>query len=75
MNTQIQIQDEIVRLKARLFELSELEKEREAVRSRLVMLLGKAEAYTEMEAKLKAEMIKAGAETDQRAGIPNSAPQ
>ena len=48
-----QIQDEIVRLKARLFELSELEKERDAVRSRLLMLLGKAEAYAEMEFKTK----------------------
>ena len=42
-------QNEIIRLKARLFELSELEKERDAVRSRLVMLLGKLEAYAEME--------------------------
>jgi|GEM_PF-4473597 len=49
MNTQIQ--DEIVRLKARLFELSELEKERDAVRSRLIQLLGKAEAYAEMDRK------------------------
>jgi hypothetical protein len=45
---QIQIQDEILRMKARLFELSELEKERDAVRNRLLMLLGKTEAYAEM---------------------------
>lgn len=69
MNTQIQ--DEIVRLKARLFELSELEKERDAVRSRLVLLLGKTEAYAEMEAKLKAEMAKAEAEKSQKADTPN----
>ena len=47
-----QIPDEILKLKARLFELSELEKERDAVRSRLVMLLGKLEAYAEMEKAL-----------------------
>jgi hypothetical protein len=53
---QIQIQDEILRMKARLFELSELEKERDAVRNRLLMLLGKAEAYAEM--KSQTEIIR-----------------
>jgi uncharacterized protein involved in exopolysaccharide biosynthesis len=46
-----QLQDEVLRLKARLFELSELEKERDAVRNRLLMLLGKAEAYAEMKSQ------------------------
>lgn len=72
----LEIQDEIVRLKARLFELSELEKEREAVRSRLVLLLGKTEAYAEVEARLRAEAAKveAGAETGQKVDMPK-APQ
>ncbi len=52
------IQNEIIVLKARLFELSELEKERDAVHNRLILLLGKSEAYTELEAKLKAETAK-----------------
>ncbi len=67
----MEVQNEILRLKARLFELSELEKERDAVRSRLVFLMGKAEAYAEMEAKLKAEMAKAEAEKSQKADTPN----
>lgn len=73
MNTEIQ--NEIVRLKARMFELSENEKERDAVRSRLVFLLGKTEAYAEMETKLKAEMAKAEADKSQKANTPNSALQ
>ncbi len=51
----VEIQNEIVILKARLFELSELEKERDAVRNRLILLLGKSEAYTEMEIISKAK--------------------
>ncbi len=69
MNTQIQ--DEVIRLKARLFELSELEKERDAVRSRLVLLLGKTEAYAEMETKLRAEMARSDAEKSQEADALN----
>lgn len=45
MNTETQ--NETIRLKARLFELSELEKERETIRNRLVFLLGKTEEKEE----------------------------
>ncbi len=69
MNTEMQ--NEILKLKARLFELSELEKERDTVRSRLVFLLGKAEVYAEIEARLKDEMAKAEAEKGQKAGALN----
>lgn len=69
MNTETQ--NETIRLKARLFELSELEKERETIRNRLVFLLGKTEAYAEMETKLKAEMARAEAEKSQKANTPN----
>lgn len=69
MNTETQ--NETIRLKARMFELSELEKERDAVRSRLVFLLGKTEAYAEMETKLKAEMARAEAEKSQEVAALN----
>ncbi len=53
------IQDEIVSLKARLFELFELDKEKEVVRSRLIFLLGKSEGIAETE-KLIEDKINEG---------------
>ncbi len=46
-------QDRIISLKARLFELN---KETEIVRDELMFSIGKAQAYAEVEAKIKQEL-------------------